>query len=162
MKKVERNNRNQSAPILTTGFICFLQNSRPLYAIVFAIVRFQLLPSFQPKYEAWLANFHGLSQYLETVPIKYLTSTKLSNIISAKRFSSIVALTHEHAGWEQAVGLVTHGAQSGQVPCSGTRSQDKAPDVVSATIHGDEVAVNALLRGGAVFCAIPCSRMLAD
>lgn len=53
MRKVERNNRNQSATLLTTGIVCFLQNLRPLYAIVFAIVRFQLLPSGQKLKHGW-------------------------------------------------------------------------------------------------------------
>ena len=39
---------------------------------------------------------------------------------------------------------------SGQAPCSGARRRDKALDVGSATIHGDEVAVNAVANMQAV------------
>ena len=55
----------------------------------------------------------------------------------------IVALTREHDGWESRLRDGHSAAQSGQVPCSGARRQGKVLDVVSATIHGDEVAVNA-------------------
>ena len=53
-----------------------------------------------------------------------------------------MALTREHDGWESRLRDGHPAAQSGQVPCSGARRQGKVLDVVSATIHGDEVAVN--------------------
>ena len=53
-----------------------------------------------------------------------------------------MALTREHDRWESRLRDGHPAAQSGQVPCSGARRQDKVLDVVSATIHGDEVAVN--------------------
>ena len=66
----------------------------------------------------------------------------------------IVALTREHDGWESRLRDEQPAAQSGQVPCSGARRQGKVLDVVSATIHGDEVAVNKQLCRSTylVFC----------
>ena len=60
-----------------------------------------------------------------------------------------MALTREHDGWESRLGDGHPAAQSGQVPCSGARRQGKVLDVVSATIHGDEVAVNTIISRGA-------------
>ena len=57
-----------------------------------------------------------------------------------------MALTREHDGWESRLRDGHPAAQSGQVPCSGARRQGKVLDVVSATIHGDEVAVNVQLQ----------------
>ena len=55
-------------------------------------------------------------------------------------------LSREHDGWASRLRDGHRRAQSGQVPCSGARRQGKVLDVVSATIHGDEVAVNVAVR----------------
>jgi hypothetical protein len=50
-------------------------------------------------------------------------------------------------------------AQSGQVPCSGARRQNKVLDEVSAAIHGGVAAENVALQRARLF-AIRCKSMV--
>jgi len=70
-----------------------------------------------------------------------------------------VALTREQDGWESRLRDGHPAAQAGQVPCSGARRQGKVLDVVSATIHGDAVAVNTAFQRARLF-AIRCKSLV--
>jgi hypothetical protein len=70
--------------------------------------------------------------------------------------SRLIAVLTSAVGSASKRSLIVMFTVSGQVPCSGAQRQDKELDVVSTAIHGDAVAMNAVLicrNGGGCFVA---------